>query len=124
MSEFHYCQLVWMCHNPTKNNKINSLLERWLHLIYIYKYSSFEELLEIDSFVSIHDKSIRALAIEMYEIYHFISPTIMNEIFTLRYQNQNNLRNWTDFDLPKVKTIVNHASESVKYFGPKIWEVI
>ena len=25
MSQFNYCQLVWMCYNCTKNNKINRL---------------------------------------------------------------------------------------------------
>ena len=33
MSQFNYCQLVWMCHNRTKNNKINRLHERYLRLI-------------------------------------------------------------------------------------------
>ena len=47
----------------------------------------------------------------------------MNEIFTLRHQNQYNLRNWTYFDAPKVRT-VNHGSESVRYLGSKIWEII
>ena len=47
----------------------------------------------------------------------------MNEIFTLRHQNQFNLRNWTYFDAPKVRT-VNHGSESVRYLGSKIWEII
>ena len=59
----------------------------------------------------------------MCKIYHGISPTIMNEIFTLRHQNQYNLRNWTYFDAPKVRTI-NHGSESVRYLGSKIWEII
>ena len=98
MSQFSYCQLVCLCHNCTKNNKKNSLSERCLRLIYNDKKSSFEELLEIDSSVSIHDRNLRALSIEIYKIYHCISPTIMNEIFTLRHQNQYNLRNWTDFD--------------------------
>ena len=44
----------------------------------------------------------------------------MYEIFTLR---QYNLTNWTYFDVPKVRT-VNHGSESVRYLGPKIWEII
>ena len=74
-----------MRHNCTKNNKINRLHERYLSLIY-NKKSSFEELLEIDSSVSIHDRNLRALAVEMYKIYHGISPTIMNEIFILRHQ--------------------------------------
>ena len=30
MSQFNYCQLVWMCHDRTKNNKINRLHERFL----------------------------------------------------------------------------------------------
>ena len=87
------------------------------------KKSSFEELLEIDSSVSFHNRNLRALATEMYKIYHGISPTIMNEIFTLRHQNQYNLRNLTYFDAPKVKT-VNHGSESVRYLGSKIWKII
>ena len=52
------------------------------------KKSSFEELLEIGSSVSAHDRNLRALVTEMCKIYHDISPTIMNEIFTLRHQNQ------------------------------------
>ena len=67
-----------------------------------------EELLEIDSSISIHDRNLRALAIEIYKIYHGISQTIMNEIFLLRHQNQYNLRNWTYFDVPKFRT-VNHG---------------
>ena len=87
MSQFSYCQLVWMCHNRTKNNKINRLHERCLRLTYNDKKSSFEQLLETDSSVSAHDRNLRALATEMYKIYYGILPTIMNEIFTLRHQN-------------------------------------
>ena len=47
MPQFNYCQLVWMCHNRTKSNKINRLHERCLRLIYNEKKFSFEELLEI-----------------------------------------------------------------------------
>ena len=106
MSQYDCCQLVWMCHNPTKYSKINRLHERCLRFIYNDKKSSFEELLEIDSSVSIRDRNLRAFAIA---IYHGITPIIMNEIFTLRHQNQYNLRNWAHFDFPKVRT-VNHGS--------------
>ena len=113
-----------MFHNRTRN-KINRPHERCLRLIYNdkKKKSSFQELLEIDSSVSVHDKNLRALATEMYKIHHGISRTIMQKIFTLRHQNQSNLRNWTYFDTPRVRT-VNHGSESVRYLGSKIWEII
>ena len=79
--------------------------------------------MDINSSVSVRDRNLIAYATEMYKIYHEISPTIMNEIFTLRHQNQYNLRNQTYFDAPKVRT-VNYGSESVRYLSSKIWETI
>ena len=46
LSQFNYCQLTWMCHNCTINNKINRLHERCLRLIYSDRKYCFEELLE------------------------------------------------------------------------------
>ena len=64
MTQSNYCPLIWMCHNRTYNNKINRLHERCLRLIYNDKYSSFENLLEKGSSVSIDHKNLQALAIE------------------------------------------------------------
>ena len=58
MSQFNYCHLVWMCHNRTENSKINRLFKRFLRLLYDEKKPSFEELLEIDSSVSIHNRNL------------------------------------------------------------------
>ena len=60
-SQFNYCQLVWMCHNRTNNNKINRLNERCLRLIYNDKKSSFKDVLEKDRSVSIHHRNLRTL---------------------------------------------------------------
>ena len=60
-SQFNYCQLVWMCHNRTNNNKINRLHERCLRLIYNDKKLSFEDLLQKDGSVSIHHRNLRTL---------------------------------------------------------------
>ena len=121
LSQFNYCQLVWMFHNGTINNKINRLHERCLRLLYNDKKSSFHDLLEKDNSVSIHHKNLRGLAIEMYRIFNGLAPQIVTEIFPLRPQGQYNLRNWSDFTLPNVKT-VNYGLESLRYLGPKIWE--
>ena len=64
MSQFNYCQLVRMCHNRTKNDKINRLHERCLRFIYNDKKSSFEELLEVDSSVSVHDRNSETLPLK------------------------------------------------------------
>ena len=78
--------------------------------------------MEIYSSVSIRDRNLGALAIEMYKIQYGIAPTIMDEIFTLNNQDQYNLGNQTDFDVPKARSI-NHGSESVRYLGPKTEEI-
>ena len=55
-SQFKYCSLIWMCHSRSNNSKIDRLHERYLRIIYGDKQSSFMELLEKDSSVSIHKK--------------------------------------------------------------------
>ena len=60
-SQFNYCQLVWMCHNRTNNNKINRLHERCLRLIYNEK-NYFEDFLQKDGSVSIHYRNLGTLA--------------------------------------------------------------
>ena len=69
MSQFNYCPLIWMCHNRTENNKINRIHERRLRLIYNDKKSSFENLLDKKKYVSIHHRTLRSLAIEMYKVH-------------------------------------------------------
>ena len=40
----------------------------------------------------------------------------MNEIFTLRYQKQYNLRNWSDFCVPKIGSIKVAYVVNIKLF--------
>ena len=73
-SQFSYCPLIWMCHSRANNRKINMLQERYLRIIYNDKQSSFTELLNKDSSVSIHIRNIQMLAIEMLKFYNGLSP--------------------------------------------------
>ena len=79
-SQFNYCPLIWMCHNRTNNRKINRLHERCLRIIYNDKKSSFIELLEKDNSVSIHQRNLQVLAIEMFKVSNGLSPVLMNDI--------------------------------------------
>ena len=83
-SQFNYCQLVWMCHNRTNNNKINRLHERCFRLIYNDKKSSFEDLLEKDGSVSIHHKNLRTLALVLLKVFKGLSLVIFAEAFPVR----------------------------------------
>ena len=66
-SQFNYCPLVWMFHNRTINNKINRLHERALRLVYKDDKLSFQELLDKDGAVKIHERNLQRLAVEMYK---------------------------------------------------------
>ena len=54
VSQFNYCPLVWMFHTKELNNRINSLHEKALRLIYQNRNLSFDKLLKLDKSVSIH----------------------------------------------------------------------
>ena len=122
-SKFNYCQLVWMCHNRTNNNKINRLRERCLRLIYNDKKLSFKDLLEKDESVSIHHRNFRTLAAELFEIFKGLSPVIFAEAFPVRRQSQCNMRNYSYFAIPRAKT-VSHGLEILSYIGSKLWDSI
>ena len=54
MSQFGYCPLVWMNYRRPLNNRINTLLEKALLLVYNDFTSSFTDVLEKDNSVTIH----------------------------------------------------------------------
>ena len=66
--------------NKTINRKIDRLHERALRLAYKDYVSNFHELLEKDKSVTIHNRNLRALVIEMYKIHHKISPSFIREL--------------------------------------------
>ena len=76
-SQFNYCPLVWMFHNRTLNNKINTLHERGLRIVYKDVMSgnvSFQDLPDKDGAVKIHDRNMQRLAVEMYKVKNNLSP--------------------------------------------------
>ena len=60
--------------------KIDRLYERALQLAYKDYVSNFHKLLEKDESVTIHKRNLKALVIEMYKIYHKISPSFIGEL--------------------------------------------
>ena len=121
-SQFKYCPLTWMFHSRNTNNKINRLHERALRIVYNDYKSSFENLLETDGSFSVHHYNIQTLAIELYKVSNNLSQTIFNELFT-RNTNDHNLRSKSEFVIPHVRTVLK-GSNSIRYFGPVIWNLI
>ena len=121
-SQFGYCPLIWMFHSRTLNNRINTLHERALRLVYKDTYSSFQDLLHRDKSVTIHHRNLQKLVTEMYKVKNGIAPMIMNCIFeenSSHYTLRNN-RIWTTHN---VRT-VNSGTETLSFRGPKTWDLL
>ena len=101
--QFNYCRLLWMFHSRKLNKRINKLQERSLRINYGDGTSSFEELLSKDEYVTIHNRNIQALALEMYKVKNNLSPQLIQELFPLN-NVQLNTRNVNEFILPRPKT--------------------
>ena len=98
-SQFTYCQLVWMRHDRKSNNKINKIHERGLRLMTRDTRASFETLLENTESVSVHQKYLQVLMIEIYKCMNGLNPRFMKNIFVER-ELTNNLRTSKGIILP------------------------
>ena len=120
LSQFGYCPLVWMFHSRELNNRMNSIHERALRIVYKDTRSSFLELLTKDESFTIHERNIQTLGIELYKVAYGLSPQIMKIIFPLRPHTNP----WqSTFTSRNVKTVYR-GTETLIHLGPKIWTII
>ena len=103
-SQFAYYSVIWMFHSRQITHKINKLHERALRIVCNDHFSSFEELLSKEKSVTVHQRNLQILAIEIYKILNGLSPDIMQDIFETR-SNYNNTRNATAFSSSNIKTV-------------------
>ena len=76
ISQFNYCPIVWMFCQRRSNNLINKIHERGLRIAYNDYESDFETMLQNDNTITIHQRNIHALAIEVYNTLNDINPLL------------------------------------------------
>ena len=96
------------------------------------------ELLDKDDTVTIHQRNLRILAIEMYKISNDLSPLFMKDLKTeicIPYNARSTTKVVKDddgnyrcmkksnYNLPAIKT-ASYGFESIRYLGPKIWILV
>ena len=96
-SQFGYCPLVWMFHSRKLNARIDRILERTLRIVYQDNESLLYDLLQKDKSVTIHQRNLQVLAIEVFKVKIGTAPKILAELFNCRSNNYS-LRNPSDFD--------------------------
>ena len=120
-SQFGYCPLVWMFHSRNLSNRINKIHERALRIVYDDEHSSFNELLTRDGSVTIHERNIQALAIELFKVINGISPEIMNDVFPLK--ESYDYCSKFPFKTRNIRTVA-YGTETLSFMGPKIWSLV
>ena len=121
ISQFGYCPLVWMFHSRKMNNRINKIHEISLRIVYKDSTSTFRELLQKDNSVSIHERNIQNLAIELYKVLNGFSSELMSIIFPIK---ENML--YCSKNVFKTRNVhsVKYGTETLAHLGPKIWALV
>ena len=76
-SQFNYAPLIWMFAGKTLINKICKIHHRTLQVVYDDFNKSYDELLELNNDLSIHQRHLRYLAIEVFKSIIRLNPQLM-----------------------------------------------
>ena len=112
-----------MCHERGLTNKINSIHERALRIVYQDQKSSVKTLLKLDKSASIYVKNLQNLATELFKVKHDLSPEIMKEIFVFQENETYNLRSGNHLVRKNTRT-TQYRIESDSNLGAKLWNLL
>ena len=102
-SQFTYAPLIWMFAGKLPIAKICKIHFRTLQIVYSNYDKSYHDLLNFSNDVSIHQRYLRFLAIEVYKSLTNINPEFMWEFFNKNLV-QFNLRKRDKFYLPSARS--------------------
>ena len=120
-SQFSYAPLVWMMCSKDSNKKINKVHYNFLKILYNDYTSTFEQLLDKYCGVTVHERNIQNLLIEMYKVHKEQGPFLLNEIF--KKSNFRTLRKKKDFFRPNINT-TKYGERSLENFGNIMWNLL
>ena len=119
ISQFNYCPIVWMYCQRKSNNLINRIHERALRIPYNDYISDFDTLLSNDDSVTVHQRNIQYLTLEIHKTINNLNPEFMKDIFCLKQQHYS-ARSQTRVH-PKPKTVI-YGVEPFGYKANQIWK--
>ena len=114
-SQFGYCPLLWTFQSKKLNNRVNSLRERALRVVYSDYNATFSELLSNDKSVIIYQRNLQLISTEICKTKDELNPNVMEEIF----KNRNN----TSLKIGNLRTVC-YGTKSVTNLGEKSWNLL
>ena len=118
-SQFSYARVVWMFHSRKQNHHISRIHERALRVVYKDYNSSFDELLEKDNSLRIHDRNLQKLVTEIFKVKMNLGPEIMKEVFEI-VEGSHTLRNELKLKSRKIHSF-RYGIETASFVGARVW---
>ena len=83
---------------------------------------ALESLLARNNSVSLHQRNLQLLLVEIFKTKENLNPSFMKDIFVERTENYN-LRSGNTLQLPKART-TTYGIESVSFLGSLLWHAL
>ena len=109
-----------MFHDRKTYNKINKIHQRALRITHKDSTSNFENLPSKSNSVSVHQRNLQLLLLEIYKTVNILNPSFMAEVFITNVVPYN-LRGSTNLVLPKARTNL-YGIDTVRFVGQKLWQ--
>ena len=104
------------------DNRINKMQERALRLVYKDERQTFNDLLKLDSSVTVHQQNLQILAKEIFKVKSSLAPEIMTELLEIK-EPYHNLRSEASHFKRENADSTHYCIQSVRHLGPKIWNI-
>ena len=118
-SQFNYAPLIWMLANKPSIDKIVKIHKRTLQIVYDVYGELYENLWNTNDDISIHQKILRYLAIEVYKSLTKLNPGFMWNFFE-RNHILYNLRRGGLLLLPPAKS-TRYCVNSLAFRASLLW---
>ena len=119
MSNFSYCPLIWLFCSKTANKNINRTRKRALSVLYGDYDSSVDQLLARAGSVTVHQKNLQSVMIEIYKTMNHLNPSYIWEFF-VKKDISYNLRTKELCRLPSAKSD-RYGLNSLSFRGSLLW---
>ena len=122
ISQFSYSPHIWMFHDIPVNKKKNNIHKRALRIAYKDSCSTFDDLLRKAKSVSIHQRNLQLLAMEIFKTHSNLNPSFIKQIFVEK-NVPCTLRSCKTILAPKPKP-TGYSIENARFLEYRIWHAM